>query len=121
MSTPREQAVNSLGLLVLGALGLGGVWVGARLVGRLLEQLGMTIEQVANATGNAIGGGVGMAYAPMDLPDPTIPADKYELADAEGEALRAYDMTYGYINDPEPEGRIAVVPPGGSIIPGNTP
>jgi hypothetical protein len=121
MSTPREQAVNSLGLLVLGVLGLGGVWIGARVLGRLLEQLGMTIEQVATATGNAIGNGVGMAYAPMDLPDPTIPADRYDLGDVEGEALHAYDLTYGYINDPEPEGRIAVVPPGGSIIPGDTP
>jgi len=104
---------------MVGVCGLAGVWIGGKILAKLLEQMGTTIEQVAMATGNAIGNGVGMAYAPMDLPDPTIPADRYTLADEEGEALQAYDRTYDYINAPSAdEHRIAVIPPGGSIIPG---
>lgn len=119
MPTPGNRD-NTIGLLILATCGLVGVWLGGKVLERLLEKMGAAIEQVAVATGSAIGGGVGMAYAPMDEPD--RPVAEYRLADAEGEALeRAYDMTYGYINDPEPENRIAVVPPGGSIIPGNTP
>lgn len=120
MPTPRDRADNTIGLLILATCGLVGVWLGGKVLERLLEKMGAAIEQVAVATGSAIGGGVGMAYAPMDGPDREV--GEYRLADAEGEALdHAYDMTYAYINAPEEETRIAVVPPGGSIIPGDTP
>jgi len=101
--------------------GLGGVWLGSRVIERLLERLGQTIEQVAAATGSAIGAGVATAYAPMDEPA-HYTAGGYRLPDVEGEALEGFDLTYGYINDPdENASRIAVVQPGESLIPGMEP
>lgn len=120
MPTPGNRADNTIGLLILATAGLVGVWLGGKVLERLLEKMGAAIEQVAVATGSAIGGGVATAYAPMDEPDRAV-VSEYRLDDVEGEALQAYDMTYGYINAPEPENRIAVVPPGGSIISGDTP
>lgn len=91
------------------------------MIERLLERLGQTIEQVAAATGAAIGAGVATAYAPMDEPA-HYTAGGYRLPDVEGEALEGFDLTYGYINDPDPDGsRIAVVQPGESLIPGMEP
>jgi hypothetical protein len=98
---------------VIGVLGVVGIVAGVRVLERVMEKLGQTIEQVALATGSAIGQGVQTAYTPADEPQPV------RMFDDEGEAYPApaWDPTYDFI-PPEAEDRLAVLPPGTSLIPG---
>lgn len=96
-------------------MGIAAVWLAGRFARETLSQLGDTIEQVATATAtataNAIGQGVQTAYTP-----PPEPPRDYPLLDNEGEALPAWDPTYDFIPDPEPD-RIALIRPGESLLP----
>ena len=114
MPTPPKAHTITPHLVVIGVLGVVGIVAGVRVLEKLMEKLGETIEQVAMATGSAIGQGVQTAYAPMDEPPHYQP---YDLADREGEAMPAYDPTYEFIPD-QGDDRLAVLPPGSSLIPG---
>lgn len=111
--TPTKPGTITPHLVVLGVLGVVGIWVGGRIMERIMDKLGDTISQVAVATGTAIGQGVQVSYAPVEEPK------HYGLADLEGEALdaRAYDPTYDLLPDDPGDDRIVMIPPGGSIIP----
>lgn len=118
LPTKRDNSTLLLvaGVLGLAGMGVAGVLVGGKILERVIERIGKVVEEVAAATGTAIGGGVSAAWTP----DPTIPEDLYRLPDAEGEAYipQALDPTYGFI-PPSPNGHtIAVVQPGDSLIPG---
>ena len=110
---PHSKPGTITPYLLAGALGVVGLWVGGRLMERLLEKMGTTIEQVAMATGTAIGQGVQVSYAPMDEPA------HYRMPDAEGEAWegRAYDPTYDLLPDDVGDDRIALIRPGESLLP----
>lgn len=117
LPTKRDNSTLLLvaGVLGLAGMGVAGVLIGGRVLEKMIDRIGKVVEEVAAATGTAIGGGVGAAWTP----DPTIPEDLYRLPDHEGEAYipQALDPTYGFI-PPSPNGHtIAVVEPGTSLIP----
>jgi hypothetical protein len=117
MPTPPKPHTITPHLLVLGVLGVVGIVAMTRVLERVIEKLGDTIEQVAAATGTAIGTSVQTAYTPVD--DLTPPHPRARFVDDEGEAYPApaWDPTYDYI-PPETEDRLAIIPPGTSLIPG---
>ena len=88
------------------------MWLGSKILERLLGQVSDVISEVAAATGTAIGQGVQVAYTPPPEPE-------YIGADHEGEALefRAYDPTYNLLPDVADENRIVGLAPGESLIP----